>query len=316
MAEISKVRFNGTDYDIKSITDTTLSEAAIPADAKAVGDEIAGIKNDLNPIVDLKERITWAKGYWESGSFIANSSQKRRGTASICHAETDIKVSLSDYSLYKYYISFYTSEGVYTTWSQWLMSDFVISKDSYYTITLAYVSSSATDSSDVKNAVYDALSMQTDDNYDGAVSAINKLSENTGNLLAITNGVPDPINGYIYALDLGEDKTFLNGVIFSFDANDVVVSATNGAVVDLQENDGTHHYCTYSSLYDEYGNQFVNTKAQNGRFSTLGFALYTKSITFRYCIVRTGAISSGGISNLMLTAGQSLVCIQQDSYRL
>lgn len=45
MAEISKVRFNGTDYGIKSITDATLSEAETPADAKAVGDEFKSIAN-------------------------------------------------------------------------------------------------------------------------------------------------------------------------------------------------------------------------------------------------------------------------------
>ncbi len=48
MAEISKVRFNGTDYDIKSITDTSLSEAGTPADAESVGKANDKLKNDLN----------------------------------------------------------------------------------------------------------------------------------------------------------------------------------------------------------------------------------------------------------------------------
>lgn len=45
MAEISKIRFGGIDYDIKSITDTSLIETGTPADAKVVGDEIGEIKD-------------------------------------------------------------------------------------------------------------------------------------------------------------------------------------------------------------------------------------------------------------------------------
>ncbi len=45
MAEISKVRFGGIDYDIKSITDTTFSEKGTPADAKATGDKISGLSD-------------------------------------------------------------------------------------------------------------------------------------------------------------------------------------------------------------------------------------------------------------------------------
>lgn len=37
MAEISKIRFGGVDYDIKSVVDTTLTEAGKPADAATVG---------------------------------------------------------------------------------------------------------------------------------------------------------------------------------------------------------------------------------------------------------------------------------------
>lgn len=47
MAEISKVRFGGVDYDIKSITDTALSKAGTPADAESVGKANAELKNDL-----------------------------------------------------------------------------------------------------------------------------------------------------------------------------------------------------------------------------------------------------------------------------
>lgn len=48
MAEISKVRFGGVDYDIKSITDTSLSEAGTPADAESVGNTNSGIRDTLS----------------------------------------------------------------------------------------------------------------------------------------------------------------------------------------------------------------------------------------------------------------------------
>lgn len=62
MAEISKVRFGGVDYDIKSITDTSLSEATIPADAGAVGDAIGDINTSLSPnlVWTLKKNVDGA----------------------------------------------------------------------------------------------------------------------------------------------------------------------------------------------------------------------------------------------------------------
>lgn len=61
MAEISKVRFGGVDYDIKSITDITLSEAGTPADAKAVRDRVEGIKGEITDNTGT-ESLEWTVG--------------------------------------------------------------------------------------------------------------------------------------------------------------------------------------------------------------------------------------------------------------
>ena len=53
MAEISKVRFGGVDYDIKSITDTSLSEAGVPADAASVKRELNGIRENTKNVFDV-----------------------------------------------------------------------------------------------------------------------------------------------------------------------------------------------------------------------------------------------------------------------
>ena len=76
MAEISKVRFNGTDYDIKSITDTSLSEAETPADAKAVGDNLANV-NDFEKTT-FKNPTTFSRlttySYWTFGGEIVEGT--------------------------------------------------------------------------------------------------------------------------------------------------------------------------------------------------------------------------------------------------
>lgn len=275
-------------------------------DGSSIANTTTDLRDDLSEIFDLKENLAWAKGYWSNGRFVPNTSEKRRTQTNIWRAPSDVVIKLSDYSLYRFYIEYFTSEGTLINETLWQSGKYVISKDSYVTVTIAYISSSAIDSDNIKNAVYDALTMQTASNYEGMLDTVDDLSENTKNMLKITNGIADSVNGFIWALDLGENKTFQNGVTFSFDATDLVVSATNNALIDLQKEDATHQYCTYNSLCDLYGNAFVNTSAQNGRFSTAGFSTYENSITFRYCIIRTNSITSGSISNFMLVDGRSV----------
>jgi len=73
MAEISKVRFGGVDYDIKSITDTTLAKDGTPADAAVVGNKIetanksATIKAVINDLA-FKNQESYIIADWENGA--------------------------------------------------------------------------------------------------------------------------------------------------------------------------------------------------------------------------------------------------------
>lgn len=80
-------------------------------------------------------------------------------------------------------------------------------------------------------------------------------------------------------LDLGRNITF-SSVIFSFLATNTVVSATNAAIVDFREEDGTHHYLTLAMFYNENNVQFTANTPQNGRYRR-AYA----NITFRYVYV-------------------------------
>lgn len=65
MAEISKIRFGGVNYDIKSITDTSLLESGVPADAKITGKRI----NKASGITYIE---SWINGYYPLSSATTN----------------------------------------------------------------------------------------------------------------------------------------------------------------------------------------------------------------------------------------------------
>ena len=77
MAEISKVRFGGIDYDIKSITDTSLMEIGTPADAKAVGDKIDSLNGDINELntsAIYRTGVEWESGYIDGSTGVESDS--------------------------------------------------------------------------------------------------------------------------------------------------------------------------------------------------------------------------------------------------
>lgn len=79
MAEISKVRFGGVDYDIKSITDTSLSKAGAPADAGAVGNIVEKTHN-IFPVSE--KRNSDATTEIDRNEIIVTSTQNDTGASS------------------------------------------------------------------------------------------------------------------------------------------------------------------------------------------------------------------------------------------
>ena len=76
MAEIAKVRFLGTEYNIKSITDTSLSEAGTPADAAAVRGEVNKlIEVSFEQVNGRIETPNIVNGTWVNGGSSAGGNR-------------------------------------------------------------------------------------------------------------------------------------------------------------------------------------------------------------------------------------------------
>ena len=132
---------------------------------------------------------------------------------------------------------------------------------------------------------------------------LNEIKQNTTNILEVTQPQKKSA-GKTTLLDLGQDTTFESGVVFSCMFNNATTDNVTRAIVDLRESNGTHHYCTYNSLYDSNG-KHLTTSAQTGRFTSKGFGAYSSSITFRYVDVYYNETNtpSGTLSDFMLEKG-------------
>lgn len=151
MAEISKVRFNGTDYNIKSITDTSLSESGTPADAAAVGSgnrgnifvstglasTIAEIIPNVVPILEMGDMTINSSG-WTYNDGTARAKQRVRTAKgySIPLKRGD-KVGLTDYTDAKYYLGWRLPDESYGSHG-WYTADTTIAYDGDYVILLAH----------------------------------------------------------------------------------------------------------------------------------------------------------------------------------
>lgn len=106
-------------------------------------------------------------------------------------------------------------------------------------------------------------------------------------------------------LDLGRDITF-SSVNFSFLATNAVAESVSAAIIDFQEDNGTHHYKTLNDVRDDNNIRFVANTANNGRFR-----LTYSNATFRYIYISYNSsarskFTTDSISNWQLEVGSTV----------
>lgn len=123
MAEIAKVRFLGTEYNIKSITDTSLSEAGTPADAAAVRGEVNKlIEVSFEQVNGRIETPNIVNGTWVNGGSSAGGNRAR--TETLTKFNGKVTIGLGDYTKYKFaYISYTTPDLIGYVNSGWITED-------------------------------------------------------------------------------------------------------------------------------------------------------------------------------------------------
>ena len=123
MAEISKVRFAGVDYYLKSITDPTLSEAGTPADAAAVRGEVNKlIEVSFEQVNGRIETPNIVNGTWVNGG--TSDGGNRARTETLTKFNGKVTIGLGDYTKYKFaYISYTTPDLTEYVNSGWITED-------------------------------------------------------------------------------------------------------------------------------------------------------------------------------------------------
>ena len=160
---------------------------------------------------------------------------------------------------------------------------------------------------DTAQTLTDAQKTQARANVDGAsVGDVNDLksalSVNSRNILP-----KQPAPGVITVIDLGEEKTFPNGVNISFDLLAFTGNGTAGVITLRNTSDAVVATVTLNGMRNVDTGIFYSAESSphSGRYSSYAITALQSSLTFRYVRVRLDAIvvTSGSINNFMLTDG-------------
>lgn len=128
------------------------------------------------------------------------------------------------------------------------------------------------------------------------------LSVNSRNILP-----KQPTMGEITVIDLGEEKTFTNGVNISFDLLAFTGVGTSGIITLRNASNTVVATITLNGMYNvDTGIAYTHESSpHSGRYSSYEINSLKSSLTFRYVrvVLNTNVVTSGDINNFMLTDG-------------
>ena len=104
--------------------------------------------------------------------------------------------------------------------------------------------------------------------------------------------------------DFGTD-IFVDAVTFSIKANDTIAAYVNAAVVDLREENGTHHYITLSNCKNSNGQTFKANELTNGKYSKTLTGIKFRYVYAYYTDVNYSRFNGDNVTEWQLEPGET-----------
>ena len=289
------------DTAIITITDKNGTTTATVTDAGAEFDTVLTRLENYDGTVFIDDsnfdigNITMSNTGWTYGN--SNSRVRTKQGITYTLAPGDV-IKLSSYTNARFYVGWLDESGNYS-YQGWNTSDFIAPVVGQYVILLCNLTDT-----NLNGNMYPLLNLLQIIKADNTKTLIDDSTQNTHNLLSVENPTKINTGNPVLLVNFGQNVTFPNGVVISFDCVGVSLNALNAGVFNLVEADGTNHYCTGNDIY------IINdTKIPVSNFTGRAYtrvATYRQSITFQraYVYYNTSRFTSGIAKNFMMEEGR------------